>query len=211
MRRPILFTSNSAIAEDILRHVESFLVRRVVCGFEPTGLHAVFKSLWYDCRGDYSVEKVCSEIKSHTTVVWPDDQSFSNDIKTRPMYKVRITPYLLEEWNHDLGGDVIRVDSQQIEHIYPETPERDSQWVVDWSKPEDRAKKDCLANLLPISGSLNKSIKNKDYAIKRTRYSEDSALKACRDLAQRYDVWTPETFEIRAEEMKKWALNRWKY
>lgn len=201
---------DALIAEDIMCLVESFLVRRVVCGFEPTGLHAVFKSLWHDCKGEYSVEKVRSVIKSHSTVVWPNDQMFSENIKKRHLRKVKITPFLLEEWNHDLGGDIIRVSSQQIEHIYPEKPEHNSQWTLDW-RNEDKDKKDCLANLLPISGSLNKSVKNKDYKIKRVRYCEDSALKACRDLAQKYEVWTPETFELRAEEMKNWALKRWKY
>lgn len=46
---------SSENAQQILEKIESFLVRRVVCGYEPTGLHAAFKSLWDDCEGDYSV------------------------------------------------------------------------------------------------------------------------------------------------------------
>ncbi|PTQ79798.1 uncharacterized protein with ParB-like and HNH nuclease domain [Nitrosospira multiformis] len=48
--------SNNVLAEEsaiaILEVMESFLVRRAVCGHEPTGLHAVFKRLWIDCEGD---------------------------------------------------------------------------------------------------------------------------------------------------------------
>ena len=35
----------------VLAIVESFLIRRAICGHEPTGLHAVFKRLWDDCGG----------------------------------------------------------------------------------------------------------------------------------------------------------------
>ena len=34
------------------RLLESFLVRRAIAGFEPTGLHAVFKNMWSGSKGD---------------------------------------------------------------------------------------------------------------------------------------------------------------
>ena len=202
---------SATVAVDIFERIESFLVRRVVCGIEPTGLHAVFKSLWYDCEGDYSVEKVVECIKQHTTVKWVDDNEFKNNIKTRALYKVRITPYILAEWNGHLGGDVPELTSQQIEHVLPDNPDPSSQWVIDWTREEREEKKHCLANLLPISGTLNSSIQNADYAEKRQRYIDDSALKAPRAFANKYNVWTPAEFEERAEELASWALARWKY
>ena len=117
------------LAIKILEQVESFLVRRVVCGYEPTGLHATFKSLWDDCDGNYSVDNVVKMIRRHFTVKWPDNQEFEENIKTRPLYSVKATPYLLAEWNGHLGGDVPELDSQQIEHVLPETPDKDSQFI----------------------------------------------------------------------------------
>ena len=37
-------TASKAI--EVLKTVQTFLVRRAICGIEPTGLHAVFKGLW---------------------------------------------------------------------------------------------------------------------------------------------------------------------
>ena len=125
---------NSSNAVEILARVESFLVRRVVCGYEPTGLHATFKALWDDCEGDYSVENVVANIRRHYTVKWPDDDEFATNIKTRQLYKVRMTPYILAEWNKYLGGDLPELDSQQIEHVLPDNPEDNSQWQKDWTK-----------------------------------------------------------------------------
>ena len=197
---------------DILERIESFLVRRVTCGYEPTGLHAVFKSLWNDCAGDYSVENVVAIIKSHSTVAWPDETEFAKAIQSRPLYKARITPYLLEEWNAHLGGDIPKLENaKQIEHVLPEKPAADSQWVQDWSKEDRETKTSCLANLLPLSAPINSSLQNADYSKKKKRYEEDSALKSPREFAKEYDVWTPDQFYLRATKLKDWALFRWKY
>lgn len=202
---------DASTAEQIMARVESFLVRRVVCGYEPTGLHAAFKALWDDCDGDYSVDNVIANIRRHYTVKWPDDKEFALNIKTRPLYKVKMTPYILAEWNRHLGGDLPELDSQQIEHVLPDTPAADSQWMKDWTKRQQEEKKHCLANLLPLSGSINSSIRNADYDVKKQRYINDSALKAPRDFGNKYSVWTPEEFNNRADELAKWALDRWKY
>ena len=197
--------------QDILARVESFLVRRVVCGYEPTGLHAVFKSLWNDCEGDYSAENVENNIRRHYTVKWPDNDEFRKNVLERPLYKVRMTPYILAEWNGYLGGDIPNLNSQQIEHVLPETPSADSQWNKDWPKKKQEDLKHCLANLLPISGELNNSIKNADYDKKRDRYINDSALKAPREFGKTYSQWTPVEFDARAKKLADWAIDRWKY
>ena len=122
-----------------------------------------------------------------------------------------MTPYILAEWNGYLGGDIPKLNSQQIEHVLPDTPDVNSQWFRDWTKRQHEEKKHCLANLLPISGSLNGSIQNADYFEKRRRYIDDSALKAPREFGKKYSVWTPAEFEQRADELAAWALDRWRY
>lgn len=93
----------------------------------------------------------------------------------------------------------------------PNLHDTESQWLKDWIKKEHEAKKYCLANLLPISGSLNASVQNEDCVEKSTRYADDSALKAPREFAKQFDSWTPSDFENGAEELAEWALKRWEY
>ena len=49
----------------VLSLIESFLVRRAICGHEPTGLHAVFKRLWTDCIASPTVDNVVASIRKH--------------------------------------------------------------------------------------------------------------------------------------------------
>ena len=201
------------VAVQILQIVESFLTRRVVCGYEPTGLHAVFKQLWNDCQnsGGLNASIVEEMIRRHTTVPWPNNEEFTKAIKERPLYKVKITPYLLEEWNNHLPGDTPSLSAVQIEHVLPESPKVDSQWNIDWPKEDQKMYRDCLANLLPLSQSLNGSLQNDDYDQKRSRYKSESALKAPRHFAETYDKWTPTEFADRSKKLADWALSRWKF
>lgn len=201
-------TETTAI--EILERIESFLVRRAVCGYEPTGLHAAFKGLWKECEGNYTAKNVDAKLRTHSTVKWPDNDEFKKSLLERPLYSVRITPHILAEWNGALGGDVPKIESQQIEHVLPSQPEKTSQWCRDWT-PAERKKKDCIGNLLPLSAALNKKIQNKDYSIKKKHYTADSALKAPRKFAQKYKQWTPKNFEARSKAIAEWAVGKWKY
>ncbi len=58
----------------VLKAVESFLVRRAVCGIEPTGLHAVFKSLWSDLGHTVSPLETTRKLSTLTTQEWPTDE-----------------------------------------------------------------------------------------------------------------------------------------
>jgi len=64
-------------AIEIIQCVESFLVRRALCGHEPTGLHAVFKRLWSDCGGSPSNPPHASyptqPSATRTHVSWPTE------------------------------------------------------------------------------------------------------------------------------------------
>ena len=73
----------SSEAASCLAIIESFLVRRAVCGIEPTGLHAVFKKLWKSAGGDPT--KVRSYIVSRT-IIFPDDAAFEVAIRTGDLY-----------------------------------------------------------------------------------------------------------------------------
>jgi hypothetical protein len=195
-------------AAKMLEVVESFLVRRAVGGIEPTGLHAVFKRLWNDLDGDYSILKIVTEIRKHGTVKWPTADDFERDIRERPMYGAAVTPYLVKQYNSSLGGDV-PVDIPWTEHILPTEPTQI--WWDIFSKAEHETRKDQLCNLIPLSAEMNRSLSNGPYDKKRAKYSEDSMFKSARHVAKLYKTWTPADMNHRANELAKWAVARWKY
>ena len=189
-----------------LKIVEAFLVRRAICGHEPTGLHAVFKRLWLDCENRPDMDSVISAIKRHKTVVWPNDDDVKTAIRTRPLYATGIAPYLLTQFDTAQGGDV--PDQQPwIEHVLPERP--DPAWSTRFSKSEHERLKDTLANLIPLSEEMNRSLSNKSYDKKRPRYLKDSAFKSTREFASLRKDWTPEALKERGDELAEWAVVRW--
>ena len=59
----------------ILDLIESFLVRRAIVGFEPTGLHTLFKGLWHEVASDLSTASVAAAIGRRETIQWPSDKA----------------------------------------------------------------------------------------------------------------------------------------
>lgn len=191
---------------EILNALESFLVRRAICGYEPTGLHAVFKKLWIDCDSKPTKDAVINAISKHKTVSWPDETAVRKAITTRPLYGAGIVRYLIIEWDRNYGGDVVENDFW-IEHVLPQV-HVEKHWAI-FSKKEHESKRDLLANLLPLSKEMNQELQNGPYADKKKRYQSDSKYKSAREFANKYSDWTPEALEKRTGELADWAVNRW--
>lgn len=197
---------NEDRAVEILKAVESFLVRRAIVGLEPTGLHAVFKRLWADCKGKPTKDLVVKEISKHKTVPWPRDEDVKRAIMTRPLYPSGITRYVLLEYDKSFGADQ-PIDVPWIEHVLPESPAK--QWSKVFSKEQHLKYKDLLPNLIPLSAQMNSGLSNRPYAEKRPKYIKDSMFKSARVFAEKYSDWTPDKLEKRAQEMASWAVTRW--
>ncbi len=190
----------------VLELVESFLVRRAICGHEPTGLHAVFKKLWEDCGSDPTAKQVEVKIRERKTVVWPSTNDVMSCVKSRPLYGSAVTNFLLVEWNRSLGGDLPNVDPW-VEHVLPAT--MSDPWKKIFSEAQHDALKDRLANLLPLSKPMNQGLGNGPYSDKRAAYLEDSYFKAAREFAKENGEWTPGALESRAEMLAEWVVKRW--
>lgn len=199
--------TSDEVTIEVLKLIEAFLVRRALCGHEPTGLHAVFKRLWADCDASPTAEKVEAAIKQHRTVVWPEDEDVRAAILSRSLYKASITPFVLLEWNRSLGGDQPTVVTW-IEHVLPVRPTEN--WFEVFSHEEHESMKDLLANLLPLSREMNQGLSNGPYAAKRPVYADDSGFKAARKFADEYSTWTPSELLSRSHLLANWAIERWR-
>lgn len=199
---------NEASALSILEIIESFLVRRAICGYEPTGLHAVFKRLWNDIEGSLTPGSVQEQIKKHKTVTWPDSQEFANAIQNRGIYGSSICSYFILKYDESLGGDSPN-NISWVEHILPEKP--DKKWFEVFSKEDHEKYKDLAANLIPLSSHMNIEISNKPFEKKKSKYLNDSMFKSARELAKEYNTWTKDDIIKRGGLLAEWAIKRWNY
>ncbi|HYK36912.1 DUF262 domain-containing HNH endonuclease family protein [Alloacidobacterium sp.] len=191
---------------EVMSLIESFLVRRAICGHEPTGLHAVFKRLWEDCGGSPNATNVAEGIRKHKTVVWPSGQEVRSCVLQRPLYGSSITTFVLKEWNKSLGGDQPNA-KPWIEHILPDTLSED--WKSDFDEEQHKEYKNRLANLLPLSQPMNQGLGNAGYPSKRSVYSHDSMFKGPREFAKEFQTWTPKDLNFRAAKLAEWVVDRW--
>jgi hypothetical protein len=189
---------------EILDVIDAFLTRRAICGIEPTGLHAVFKGLWKECGDEVTRSAVIRKIRGYKTVAWPSDQDVRAAVATRPLYGSAITRYIVREYDRSRGGDKHNTVAH-LEHVLPQKVT--SSWA--FSKEQHAELHNVLANLLPLSPSMNSSVGNEPYAAKRSRYASDSVFKSVRDFAVEYAEWTPEAVKARSEVLAEWAIGRW--
>jgi len=194
---------------DLLDVIESFLVRRAIIGYEPTGLHALFKGLWQELD-DKNIQSFIQAVSDRPTIQWPNDEEFMEAVKNRPLAKTRICNYLLVEFDKDLPGDNPN-SLPTIEHILPNSYNSENEWGEIFSIEDHRELKDIWANLVPLSVPLNSSLQVSPYSRKRERYLAESMFKTPRNLATDYDTWTVEDIRNRANRISEWALNQWPY
>jgi len=90
-----------------------------------------------------------------------------------------------------------------IEHVLPQTPEKDSQWASNF---DDMARKElthCLGNLVLLSRRKNSASQNYDFDIKKTRYfMKDgvSPFALTTDVINR-PSWTPDVIRDRRNQL----------
>lgn len=195
---------------DALDRIESFLFRRAICGIEPTGLHAVFKSLHKDCRDvppDEFAQVVEQTIRSKPTVQWPGDSEFAEKVKTGNLYGRSIKKHAILEYERSLGE--ANPDLEDVEHVCPSEFASVPDWQRDFC--------DCApglintwANLLPLSEPMNRSLQNSPFHEKRARYS-DSMYATAREVARNFSTWSPTDVAMRADHLARWGLARWPF
>ncbi len=206
--------SNGSLTEDscvdILSFIEAFLVRRAIIGYEPTGLHALFKGLWNEVADEPTTNKIIEVIDSRPTIQRPTDTEVISAIKIRPLANAKICNYLLVEYDKALPGDNPN-QPPTIEHVLPDSYDQNGPWASIFSRDQHKSFKDTWANLIPLSHPLNSSLQKSEYSRKRERYLLESMFVTSRVFADRYDTWNPSNLESRAEELAQWAINRWPY
>jgi hypothetical protein len=207
----------------VLEHIESFLVRRMVCGLNTRGYNRFFVELIKQIPGGPGVATRVRTFLAKANASsnrWPDDDEFREAWVSRPLYDLLVQArlrLLLEALEQALRGaktEAITIhQTLQIEHLLP----RD--WKKNWPLPEneDDAQTRLLAenrnhllhnigNLTLINGSLNPSISNGPWSAKRPAILEHSALNLNRSLTEN---WSEETIRSRAQALFGTASKIW--
>lgn len=218
-----------------LRVLESFLVRRAVCGLTTKNYNRLFLQLVEGLRGKEDVGGALTTalLKGEgDAVVWPDDITFSSSWLTRRLYvdmpTIRLQFILkrIEQAMRSGKSEDIHVKGAlTIEHLMP------VKWATkDWPLPDGRIglpslerllgeapdpdadRRDqiihAIGNLTLLTQPLNSSLQNGPWSEKRPEILNQSALALNREFHV-YPEWNETQIEKRGKYLLSQALVIW--
>ena len=195
---------------DVLDILESFLIRRSVCGYPSNQLRKILPPI-FDSVGGAGASFV-TELRKHLGGKrCPDDKAFAHALLYQPLYatakrSTRLSIMLKrieESYEHKEPADLSNV---QIEHVMPQT------LTTEWIKELGENAEEHHARLLHTLGNLtltgyNQDLSNRPYAEKRTM------LNGSHFVLNRYfdnvERWSPDEIVARAQSIGKRAISIW--
>ena len=206
-----VFKENKISMKDTLeciQVIESFLVRRAICGIEPTGLLGMFRTMWSLCDNHPNADRISNVINKRQTVEWPSDERLLKAITERPLYGSNIAKFVILEYDRAQSYETPPVDQFTIEHVMPQS--YCDSWESVITKDRHAKLKDLWANLLPLSKSMNQHVNQDSYKEKRPYFQSESMFASTRNFGQQYEVWNEIKIHERSHILADWAKNRWK-
>ncbi len=192
---------------ECLEVLESFLVRRALCGIEPTGLLVLFRTAWSVMNGIPNKENLTKAIKRRNTIEWPDDLRLETAILTRNIYSSSICKYAIREYEKSQESDFPNNDFW-IEHVTPQS--LNDEWRKVITDEEHQNVVHTWGNLIPLTSEMNRDLSQAAFELKKKEYSKHSIFSSTRSLAKEYEEWNKTTITERSKVIGKWAITRWK-
>ena len=215
-----------ATLTNCLRAIESFLVRRVVCGYSARSYGKLLVGLIARLAKspvETADRIIVSYLAEQTAQAdrWPDDQELRERFITVPLYqwltrgRLRMVLTGIEEHLHTAKAESQEVPKDlHIEHIMPQA------WQQNWSLPDgaddDEARENrdrtihTIGNLTLVNGRLNASLSNAAWDSKRKALAEHSVMFMNKRLVNDGpDIWDEQAIEIRAKWLHELAVEVW--
>jgi len=217
--------------------LESYLVRRAVCGLTTKNYNKIFLSITRALhRGGASADNLKQHLAGLVgeSTEWPADQAYSYAWLNNHVYHLLNNPkvvHILRRINDsylDRRSEQIDIDSPlTVEHILPQT------WLDNWPFPDGerglsfnelvdaepgdpraeatRARKSALqtfGNLTILTQALNSSVSNSAWDLKKPEMMRVSLLPINQQLHE-YSIWDEDAIERRGRELFGRALKLW--
>jgi hypothetical protein len=218
----------------VIRDLESFFVRRMVCGMTTQSYARFFAEVISKLHkeGAFAAAAIRRLLLEQTAEAsrWPDDAKFRGEWVMVPMYKkfsqsrVRMILQALDDAMRDRRAETIRVTGTlSIEHLLPQ------QWQQHWPLPTSREIDEevealteeeaadwrnellhTVGNLTLLTEKLNSSISNGPWPAKKASILRHSALHLNRRLHD-IEAWGEQQIEDRSAELFTIATRVWPY
>ena len=197
---------------EIVRLVESYVFRRLVCGLQPNSMLMTFATLAKRIDQSRYLESVKAQFQLMRTYRrFPTDEEFERDIQTRDIYNFRSRAYWLRRLENQGKKEIVSVNNYTVEHILPQNPNLNEEWKKDLGEEWKKVQADWLHTI----GNLTLSGYNSEYSDRPFREKRDmeggfaqSPLTLNQGLGQ-VEKWDRDAIRERAKRLARQALNVW--
>ena len=202
----------------IIRDLESYFVRRAICGWTTKNYNRLFADLIKRCGTEGFNSEVLRNFlmqRSGEAGKWPSDKELKWSLLESPIYKkivrrrARMVLEAIELAMFEGKTENIQINEKlTIEHILPQ------KWQENWplENEEDEDERDRLlhtiGNLTLVTGKLNPSMSNAGWKKKKAALLEHSALTMNRKLKD-HNQWDEEQTRSRSKRLFKAATEIW--
>lgn len=202
-------TLSSNDLSECLKAIETYIVRRAVCGIPTQALNKYFPTIYKSLDKKDMVVSLRNKLKMVAGVrKMPSDDEFEGCLRERSLYG-KILRYILEEIEKYKNKEVVDFKELQIEHIMPK--KLSDEWKEMLANNWELMHQKYLDNLgnLTLTG-YNPEYSNKPFIEKRDMEKgfKDSGLRLNRELAK-LNKWTEEEIKKRSTKLSKIALKIW--
>ena len=230
---PLLWLYTRDISEEkrkrSIQAIESYLVRRMLCGLSSMGLNKLFIELVRKLEegGADQADGTLINYLSEQTVdnrIWPKDNMLGEDLIKKPLkanaVRQKMVLYAIEtRLRSDKTEKLGQISNLTVEHIMPKS--WDQKWPLSEDVPDQDAAKDSrdqavkvIGNLTLVTDKLNKSLSNGPWREKREALKKHSILFLNRKLLPddgAHEVWDESAIHKRSEELAGMIAEIWPY
>ncbi len=197
---------------DCLQAIETFVVRRNVCGIPVNALNSYFPRIYGSLDKSNITQSLKETLANGTgTQRMPEKNEFRKCLKESTSYK-KVFRYILEEIErYPENKEMVKLSEMQIEHIMPQVISKE--WKKDLGEEWEFIQNKHLESIgnLTLTG-YNQEYSNKTFKEKRDLPNgfKNSGLKLNRHLSQQRE-WGKKQIQDRSSELAKIALDIWKF
>ena len=197
---------------EIFRLIESYILRRAICGMPTAGLNKIFASMAKGIDKGSSLKNLKIALSRIPGVHrFPSNQEFKQEFLIKDVYNLRIRDYILRKLENHERKEPIRVQDYTIEHVMPQklSEQWESELGEDWREVHEKYLH-TIGNLT-LTG-YNPELSNRPFRQKQkiTGGFCDSPLRLNESLRQATE-WDETAIRDRAEMLAEKAREVWPY
>ena len=194
-----------------VRLLESYILRRSVCGMQTRSYGNLFASLAQKITEEKPLESLSVAIARFSkNSRFPNDAEFIESLKNNELYELSNCRLILERIEND-SKEKIDTTKFSIEHIMPQNENLRKEWKDMLGDNWQLVHQTWLHRLgnLTLTG-YNSEYSDKDYQTKKTITGgfNESPLRLNRDMRDS-EVWTEDKMLARAEKLASKSIELW--